>query len=259
MEQGITITGVSKTFLARKRQAVEALSDIDLDIAAGEFVSLLGPSGCGKSTLLKIIAGLTEPTAGAVTLGGTPVTGPRASASMVFQKATLLRWRTILDNVLLPVDVDGRRRRGDVAEAEALLELVGLDAFTRAYPHELSGGMQQRAAIARALLTKPDLLLMDEPFGALDEFTRETLNEELLRLWQEEPKTVVFVTHSIPEAVFLSDRIVLMGARPGHIVDTIEVDLPRPRLPELRQSAEFYELIKSIRQTMGASHVRSAA
>ncbi|MBN9427231.1 MAG: ABC transporter ATP-binding protein [Burkholderiales bacterium] len=254
MIRSIAIEGLGKTFVGRKGQAVHALADVDLDIQPGEFVSLLGPSGCGKSTLLKIIAGLTEPSVGTVRIGGTPVSGPSEFASLVFQKATLLRWRTILDNVLLPADLAGGRRAEDVAMADNLLRLVGLDGFARAYPDELSGGMQQRAAIVRALLRRPELLLMDEPFGALDEFTREALNDMVLQLWREEPKTVIFVTHSIAEAVFLSDRIVLMGARPGHIVRSVDVDLPRPRPPDIRTSSHFYELIRSVRETMGNVH-----
>ena len=254
MDRAITITGVDKTYVGRQGQAVPALSGMNLHIGAGEFVSLLGPSGCGKSTLLKIIAGLTRPSAGAIRIGADSVSGPSDFASLVFQKATLLRWRTILDNVLLHADIHGGRNPENIALARSLLDLVGLGAFTNAYPDELAGGMQQRAAIVRALMSRPELLLMDEPFGALDEFTREALNDMVLRLWEEERKTVIFVTHSVAEAVFLSDRIVIMGARPGRIITVMDVDLPRPRPENIRTAPEFYQLVAKVREVMGGTH-----
>ncbi|MBL3698862.1 ABC transporter ATP-binding protein [Leucobacter luti] len=238
----------------RNRLAIQALSETSVDFREGEFVSLIGPSGCGKSTLLKLIAGLDTPTSGEVRVGGNPVRSPLRTASVAFQKPTLLSWRTVLDNILLPVEIrDGRPSRADRAYAHELIEMMGLQDFASHYPKELSGGMEQRAAIARSLVTRPELLLMDEPFGALDEFTREDLNEELLKLWEAEPKTVVFVTHSISEAVFLSDRIMVMSARPGRISDVIEVDLPRPRTPEIRTSAEFNELVRLGRISLEAA------
>ncbi|MFC4117678.1 ABC transporter ATP-binding protein [Nonomuraea zeae] len=245
----LAVRGVAKTF-TRRGAAVRALEHTDLDIAPGEFVSLIGPSGCGKSTLLKLIAGLLEPTAGTVSVDGTPVTEPLAQVGMAFQKPTLLRWRTVLDNVCLPLDIAGEGGAEGRGRARELLEMIGLAAFEKHYPKELSGGMEQRVAIARSLVGRPSLLLMDEPFGALDEFTREDLNDELLGVWQREPKTVVFVTHSISEAVFLSDRIVVMSARPGRVHADIKVALPRPRDRSLRDQPEFYEAIRQVRAAL---------
>jgi NitT/TauT family transport system ATP-binding protein len=223
---------------------VEALREIDLGVGEGEFVSVVGPSGCGKSTLLRVIAGLRPMTSGAVTVDGVSVTSPIPKVGMVFQASVLLRWRTIIDNVLLPAELAGLNPRSYRQRADELLDLVGLSEFSQKYPKELSGGMQQRASLCRALLLDPPLLLMDEPFGALDAMTRDEMNLELLRIWGETGgdtgrKTIVFVTHSIPEAVFLSDRIVVMSARPGQITDTVEIDLPRPRLVETRIAPEF--------------------
>lgn len=249
----VDIHEVTRTF-RRKRLEIQALSETSVSLREGEFVSLIGPSGCGKSTLLKLIAGLDQPTSGEIRVGGRPVTSPLRTASVAFQKPTLLSWRNVLDNILLPIEIrDGRPRAQDKAYAKELIEMMGLQDFAAHYPRELSGGMEQRAAIARSLVTRPELLLMDEPFGALDEFTREDLNEELLKLWQAEPKTVVFVTHSISEAVFLSDRIVVMSARPGRIADIIEVDLPRPRTAEVRTSSEFNEYVRLGRLSLEAA------
>src|SRR5215468_9903498 len=214
---------------------VEALRDISLTVNRGEFVSLVGPSGCGKSTLLRIIAGLRPATSGAVTVNAVQVARPISNVGMVFQSPVLLKWRTILDNVLLPVELTGLSRARYRQRAIDLLRLVGLADFAAKRPGELSGGMQQRVSICRALLLDPPLLLMDEPFGALDAMTRDELNFELLRIWGERPaagaarKTIVFVTHASEEAVILSDRVVVMSARPGSIVATCAVDLPRPR------------------------------
>ncbi len=223
---------------------VEALRDIDLDVSNGEFISVVGPSGCGKSTLLRVIAGLRPMTSGTITVDGVSVTRPIPKVGMVFQAAVLLRWRTILDNVLLPAELAGLSPRSFRKRAHKLLDLVGLGDFVQKYPKELSGGMQQRAALCRALLLDPPLLLMDEPFGALDAMTRDEMNLELLRIWGETGgdggrKTIVFVTHSIPEAVFLSDRIVIMTARPGRITSIVPITLPRPRTVETRASPEF--------------------
>ena len=244
---------------------VEALRDITLSVAAGEFVSLVGPSGCGKSTMLRVLAGLRPATAGTIVVDGTPVTRPIPKVGMVFQAAVLLKWRTILDNVLLPAELAGLRPRQYRDRAVQLLELVGLGDFIGKRPGELSGGMQQRAALCRALLLDPPLLLMDEPFGALDAMTRDDMALELLRIWgerdlaREARKTVLFVTHSIPEAVFLSDRVVVMSPRPGRIAADLSIDLPRPRTVELRASEAFgrlsLEIFRALTGRSGAGAV----
>jgi len=227
---------------------VEALSGISLTVAPGEFVSVVGPSGCGKSTLLRIIAGLRPATSGTVTVNGAEVARPIANVGMVFQAPVLLKWRTILDNVLLPVELAGLSAASYRQRALELLRLVGLGDFAMKRPNELSGGMQQRAAICRALLLDPPLLLMDEPFGALDAMTRDDMNLELLRIWGEGPgcvaprKTILFVTHSIQEAVLLSDRVVVMSARPGRIAAVQDIGLPRPRTIETRASEDLGHL-----------------
>jgi NitT/TauT family transport system ATP-binding protein len=223
---------------------VEALRDISLSIAHGEFLSLVGPSGCGKSTLLRIIAGLRPATSGVVSVNGVEVAGPIAEVGMVFQAPVLLKWRTIIDNVLLPAELAGFPVGGYRQRAQELLRLVGLGDFADKRPSELSGGMQQRVSICRALLLDPPLLLMDEPFGALDALTRDEMNFELLRIWGESAgrgrrKTIVFVTHSIQEAIILSDRIVVLSRRPGRIVATRDIDLPRPRSIETRAREEL--------------------
>jgi NitT/TauT family transport system ATP-binding protein len=233
---------------------VVALTDIELSVGAGEFVSLVGPSGCGKSTLLRIVSGLRPATRGTVSVGGRKVERPIADIGFVFQQPVLLKWRSILDNVLLPAELAGRDRNTLRPRAETLLRTVGLGDFGARVPGELSGGMQQRASLARALLLDPPLLLMDEPFGALDAMTRDEMNLELLRVWGETAtagrKTVLFVTHSIAEAVMLSDRIVVMTPRPGRIAREFAVGLPRPRTPEVRASAEFGRLSLEIFQTL---------
>ena len=227
---------------------VEALAGISLSVGAGEFVSLVGPSGCGKSTLLRIVAGLRPATEGAVRVAGTIVREPIADIGMVFQAPVLLKWRSILQNVLLPAELAGKDAGALKARAEQLLDMAGLKGFGDKLPRELSGGMQQRAALCRALLLDPPLLLMDEPFGALDAMTRDDMALELLRIWgerdlaREARKTVLFVTHSIAEAVFLSDRVVVMSPRPGRIAADLLVDLPRPRTVELRASEAFGRL-----------------
>ena len=237
-------------------QPVHALSDIDLTIAQGEFVSLIGPSGCGKTTLLRVIADLEPITSGTVLVNGlTPHDARLARAyGYVFQAPALFPWRTVLANVMLPLEIQGR----PAAEARAIaleqLERVGLTGFEGKYPWQLSGGMQQRVSIARALGFEPKLLMMDEPFGALDEITRDRLNEQLLRLWEREKRTVVFVTHSIPEAAFLSSRIVVMSARPGRIVEVIESDLPADRTLDVRESPEFMAIAHRLRVALAAGH-----
>ena len=235
---------------------VHALSDIDLAIAPGEFVSLIGPSGCGKTTLLRVIADLEQPTAGHVTVDGmTPHEARKAGAyGYVFQAPALYPWRTIEKNVALPLEIMGLSAAERRERVERNLRLVELDAFARRHPWQLSGGMQQRASIARALAVEADILLMDEPFGALDEIVRDHLNEQLLRLWAETRKTVVFVTHSIPEAVFLSTRIVVMSPRPGRIHEIIDCDLGADRPLDIRESPRFLEIAHRVREGLRAGH-----
>jgi len=220
---------------------VEALRDVGFSVGRGELVALVGPSGCGKSTLLRVVAGLRPPSRGAVAVDGRAVTGPIASVGMVFQAPVLLKWRTIRDNVLLPAELAGLGRARYRERADQLLRLVGLDGFAERLPRELSGGMQQRAAICRALLLDPPLLLMDEPFGALDALTREQISMDIQRVWMDKRKTALHITHSIPEAVLLADRVVVMSPRPGRIVEILDVDLPRPRrLDKLPQRFNDY-------------------
>jgi NitT/TauT family transport system ATP-binding protein len=242
----VSISRVGKTY-ASPRGAVPALVDITLDIAPGEFISVVGPSGCGKSTLLKLVAGLEEPSAGTLKVAGRPLKGPPDNLAVVFQRDVLLDWRTILDNVLLSIEFMGLPRAKYKDRAVALLQRFGLGGFEHRFPWELSGGMRQRASICRALLSDPELLLMDEPFGALDAMTRDDLNIELARIWQETRKTLLFITHSIAEAVFLSDRVVMMGKAPGMVVDVIKIDLPRPRSLASRETAQFVEYVARIR------------
>lgn len=232
-EQGwITISHLEKLYQPKRRPSVHALSDINFTVRKGEFVSLVGPSGCGKTTLLKILAGLSPKTSGTVQIAGKDVNGPLPEVGMVFQAATLLPWRTILENVMVPVELQGRNSKEYLPRAMDLLKMVGLEGFEDKYPKELSGGMQQRAGICRALVHDPEVLLMDEPFGALDAMTREYMNLELLRIWKESGKTIVLVTHSISEAVLMSDRVVVLSPRPGRLADIVDITLPRPR--ELR-------------------------
>ena len=242
---GITVDRVEKTF--ERRGSVTALAGVSVDIAPGEFFSILGPSGCGKSTLLRCIAGLDAPTVGEVRVGGRRVDAPPESMGMVFQRDALLEWRTVLDNLMLPVDFRRKRRADARPRAMELLDLFGLKGFEQRYPAELSGGMRQRAAICRALIDEPALLLMDEPFGALDALTRDQLNVDLQEMWSADRKTVVFVTHSIAEAVFLSDRIAVFTPRPGRIAEIIEVDLPRPRRLAVRDDTRFTACVARIR------------
>jgi NitT/TauT family transport system ATP-binding protein len=220
--------GLSKTYVTSSGE-VTALKGLDFEIYDGEFVSVIGQSGCGKSTLLKLLAGLLPYTAGSIELNGKPLRGPTREAAVVFQSPVLLPWRTVLDNVLLPIEFRKLPMASYRQSAVDLLEMVSLSEFAQRYPFELSGGMQQRAAIVRALVQDPQLLLMDEPFGALDAMTREQMNLELIRIWSQSRKTVIFITHSIAEAIFLSDRVIAMTARPGSIADVITIDLPRPR------------------------------
>jgi NitT/TauT family transport system ATP-binding protein len=243
----IAISGLSKTFATLQGDRIEALIDINVAISAGSFATIVGPSGCGKSTLLRIIAGLIPASAGSVEIAGQIVAGPRKDIGMVFQSSILLPWRTVLDNVTLPAEILGIPRDRARARAQELLRLVHLEGFDNKYPQELSGGMQQRASIARALLHDPAILLMDEPFGALDAMTREQMNLELQRIWQESGKTVILVTHSIPEAVFLGDEVLVMTPRPGRLAQVLPVALPRPRGLDGMATPEFGRLTHEIR------------
>jgi ABC-type nitrate/sulfonate/bicarbonate transport system ATPase subunit len=239
----IEIANLSKTFPARGKDApVEALKDVSLSIADGEFVTVLGPSGCGKTTLLRMVAGLIRADSGTISIDGKVVTGPGPERAMVFQSIALMPWATILGNVAFGLKLRGVPRSEREAHAKELLELVGLSGFENRLPGELSGGMQQRVGLARALAVNPKILLMDEPFGALDEQTRRLLQEELLQIWEATRKTVIFITHSMEEAVLLGDQIVLMSPRPGRVVDVMKVPLPRPRaaaVDRIEGSAEF--------------------
>ncbi|HEX8628196.1 MAG TPA: ABC transporter ATP-binding protein [Catenuloplanes sp.] len=246
----IRLAGVSRSFAGRTG-VVEALRGIDLHVDEGEFVAVVGRSGCGKSTLLRVVAGLLAPTSGAVSVAGQPVVKPRRDIAMLFQRPALLPWRTVLDNVLLPVEIFGWRRGEHRARAHELLEMAGLGGFERRLPHELSGGMQQRVALCRSLIGRPRVMLMDEPFSALDALTREELSGELQRVHMEHGATIIFVTHSIDEAILLADRVVVLSPRPGRIQRILPIDIPRPRtlgrtahLDEVaRCSAELHELL----------------
>jgi NitT/TauT family transport system ATP-binding protein len=237
----IQLKGISHVFHTRKTR-LEALDGIDVEIGDSEFVTLVGRSGCGKSTLLRIIAGLLTPTAGEVRVGGEPVRGPRRDVSFMFQRSALLPWRTVLENVMLPVQILRLDRRMYRARAEELLALTGLEGFEDRRPDELSGGMQQRVSLCRALVHNPSVLLMDEPFAALDAQLRTVLQEELLHLWQSDQRTVVFVTHSLEEAILLGDRVVVMSARPGRLLASVDVPFERPRGAEVRATPEFARL-----------------
>ena len=244
----IEFENLSRSFRSRDGDEILALKDLSLSIGRNEFVTLVGPSGCGKSTLLRIVAGLILPTRGVAKIDGNPVTAPRDETAMVFQSPTLLPWASVLDNVLFPLRMMGRMAPDSRERARALIRLVGLEGFEEKSPRELSGGMQQRVAICRALIHEPQVLLMDEPFGALDALTREEMTLELLRIWERQPKTIVFVTHSIPEAVLLADRVVVMSARPGRIAEIIDVPLARPRDFELEGHPEFQRRTHRIRE-----------
>jgi NitT/TauT family transport system ATP-binding protein len=226
---------------------LEVLDKVSFTLKSDEFVCLVGPSGCGKTTLIRILAGLLEPTSGTVTLDGGRVDGPQRQVGLVFQQSNLMPWRSVLDNIALPLELSGMDAERRYREAGELVELVGLAGFERAFPAELSGGMAQRVAIARALIQKPEVLLLDEPFGPLDAMTRELLGEELLRIWGARHSTVLMVTHSIGEAILLADRILVMSPRPGHIAHTFEVDLPRPRALEMLHYPAAGELSQAVR------------
>jgi NitT/TauT family transport system ATP-binding protein len=249
----LVVDRVAKTFEGRDA-SVEAIREISLEIPENEFVTLIGPSGCGKSTLLRIVGGLIPPTSGRVEIRGrSPKDAQRAKdIGFVFQAPALLPWRTVADNIELPFALNRGAGTDRLCSTEEILALVGLSAFAKAHPYQLSGGMQQRVAIARALIFDPALLLMDEPFGALDEITREGMRYELLRIWSQAKKTVVFVTHSIPEAIVLSDRVVVMSPRPGEIREIIRIELPRPRGEEIESSPEFVSYAARLRRLLHA-------
>ncbi|HEY1413764.1 MAG TPA: ABC transporter ATP-binding protein [Rhodopila sp.] len=245
----IAITDVSKKYGGTS--GVLALDDVSLSVQEGEFLSILGPSGCGKSTLLRCVAGLERATRGTINVHGETVRRPPANMGVVFQRDVLLDWRSILDNMFLQIDFRGEKRSRYLDRAHELLNLFGLKGFENAYPAQLSGGMRQRAAICRALLADPDLVLMDEPFGALDALTRDQMNLELQKIWASARRTILFVTHSIGEAVFLSDRVVVMSPRPGRIAMTLTIDLPRPRRMAIREMPEFAYYCAQIRTLFG--------
>jgi NitT/TauT family transport system ATP-binding protein len=247
----IVARGLSKTYVTGSGE-ITALKNLDFDVRNGEFVSVIGQSGCGKSTLLKVIGGLLPHTSGVVELNGKPVRGPSAEAAVVFQSPVLLPWRTVIDNVLLPIELRKLSVESYRKNAFDLLAMVGLGDFADRYPYELSGGMQQRAAIVRALVQDPRLLLMDEPFGALDAMTREQMNLELMRIWSQSGKTVIFITHSIAEAIFLSDRVIAMTSRPGSIADIITIDLPRPRELSVINTDRFGRYAARLRSLLDA-------
>lgn len=249
----IAIDNLTKIYKLWDGQEIVALKDVSFDISENEFVALVGPSGCGKSTLLRLIAGLFKTSKGSIRIGNQVVTAPRRETGMVFQKPTLLPWKTVLENVLFPFELMRRKER-PVDKAMELLALAGLRDFKDRYPDELSGGMQQRAAICRALTPDPGVLLMDEPFGALDALTREEMSIELLRIWTERPKTIVFVTHSISEAVMLADRVVVLSARPGRIAEIVPVPISRPRSFQSEGLPEFNRCVQHIRSLITARH-----
>ena len=252
MTTAVTITALDKVFNPGSADQVEALRGIDLTVNPGEFISLLGPSGCGKSTLLRVIGDLATPTAGTVTVNGKTANQARRDRDygIVFQQSTLYDWRSVQRNVELPLEIIGRPRAEREARAAAMLDLVQLTEFAQRYPYQLSGGMQQRVAIARALSFEPSILLMDEPFGALDEMTRERMQAEVLRIWAKTGTTVIFVTHSIPEAVFLSSRVVVMSARPGRVAGIVAIDLPQPRDDSTREHPRFYQKLTEVREAL---------
>jgi NitT/TauT family transport system ATP-binding protein len=249
----VRISDLQKVYKTRDGNEIHALKDVNLAIREREFISIVGPSGCGKTTLLKILSGTLSRSAGEISVSGQPHDGPSRDVGVVFQAPVLLPWRTVLQNVMVPIVVQRRPIAEFEPRARKLIAMVGLSGFEDRYPNELSGGMQQRVGICRALVHDPSFLLMDEPFGALDAMTRETMNEELQRIWQESQKTVLLVTHSIPEAVYLADRVVVMTPRPGRIVEVIDIDLPRPRRLAMQNTPEFGRYTDAIRKHFGST------
>ena len=255
----VSVTDLDKTYQLPAGGAVSALRHIDLELRRGEFVSVVGPSGCGKSTLLKCIAGITSVSGGSIRVDHEVVVQPPKNMAIVFQRDILLDWRTVIDNVLFPIEIKRLRKEEWIGRARNLLSSMGLAGYEQRHPWELSGGQRQRVAICRALIQEPHLLLMDEPFGALDALTRDELNLELQRLWMSTQKTILFITHSIGEAVLLSDRVVVMGANPGRILETIDIDLQRPRSLDSRETPEFGRYAKRIRGMFEALGLLKAA
>jgi NitT/TauT family transport system ATP-binding protein len=251
----IAINGVRKQFRSRSGTVIDALAETSLEVAPNEFICIVGPSGCGKSTLLRMLAGLETISSGTIAIDGVPVSGARRDIGLVFQSPVMLPWRTILKNVLVPAEVLKMNSAASRQRAHELLKLVGLDGFGDRYPDELSGGMRQRAAIARALMHDPNILLMDEPFGALDALTREAMNLELLRIWQASRKTVILVTHSIEEALLLADRVAVFSPRPGHIREIIDVPISRPRSAATRTDPVFIQLADKLRSYFEAKQI----
>jgi NitT/TauT family transport system ATP-binding protein len=248
----VQVAGVSKTFETQKGEQVVALDDINLHIGSGEFVSVVGTSGCGKSTLLRIVCGLIPATQGKVFVGGEQVHQPRDDVGVVFQNAVLLPWLTVNENILLPMDLRESRRSEHEERARQLLAMTGMTGFEAKYPFELSGGMKQRVSICRALMCQPSFLALDEPFGALDAMTREAMNLELLKICAESKATVLFITHSVPEAVLLSDRVVVMTPRPGRVAEVLTIEMPRPRSLQDYASEAFHGYTSRIRDLLGA-------
>jgi len=248
----IVCRDLGKTYVARAQEAVVALENFNIDVPAGELLTMVGPSGCGKTTSLRLLAGLDQKSSGYMELAGSPIDGPRKDIGVVFQAPTLLAWRTVFDNVMLPIDVLGLGRKSHAARATSLIEMAGLAGFERKYPWELSGGMQQRVAICRALVHQPRVLLMDEPFGALDALTREAMNVELENIWLQTKQTIVLITHSISEAIFLGSRVAVMTPRPGTIAEVIPVDFPRPRELAITTTPDFGRLVQRVRGILDA-------
>jgi len=249
MKPHVHFDNVSHAYPAESGRPVEAIRKLDFTIEKGEFVAVLGPSGCGKSTLLRLLAGLFPATSGQVSVYGQPVVGPQENTGIVFQKPTLLPWKNVLENVLFPIRYKtGRPRAADIAQARSLLAMVGLADFEQHMPDQLSGGMQQRVGIARALLLDPEILIMDEPFSALDALTREEMGFDLLRIWRQKPKTVLFITHSIAEAALLADRVLVLSERPATVLEEVRIDLPRPRTPETIHERAFSDYTHRLRE-----------